>query len=203
MRFHKTAENVDYSIFCLYLCAVLTGRLWDNYTPILWNCRLCLLALQQFNYVVDDAFFQQREGGEIRGGNVDVKLEVEHKGDFFDLTFWMEGKIITACDRCLDDLVLDVDTDYHVALKYAAETNADNDEVIEVAESERYYDLTDIIYDTIALTIPMKHVHADGECNEAMVAELQKHSRQAETEEVKENNDPRWDALRKLMDNNK
>lgn len=161
------------------------------------------VGTQQFNYVVDDAFFQQREEGEIRGGNVDVKLEVEHKGDFFDLTFWMEGKIITACDRCLDDLVLDVDTDYHVALKYAAETNADNDEVIEVAESERYYDLTDIIYDTIALTIPMKHVHADGECNEAMVAELQKHSRQAETEEVKENNDPQWDALRKLMDNNK
>ena len=146
------------------------------------------VGTQQFNYVVDDAFFQQREEGEIRGGNVDVKLEVERKGDFFDLTFWMEGKIITACDRCLDDLVLDVDTDYHVALKYAAETNADNDEVIEVAESERYYDLTDIIYD---------------ECNEAMVAELQKHSRQAETEEVKENNDPRWDALRKLMDNNK
>ena len=161
------------------------------------------VGTQQFNYVVDDAFFQQREEGEIRGGNVDVKLEVEHKGDFFDLTFWMEGKIITACDRCLDDLVLDVDTDYHMALKYAAETNADNDEVIEVAESERYYDLTDIIYDTIALTIPMKHVHADGECNEAMVAELQKHSRQAETEEAKENNDPRWDALRKLMDNNK
>ena len=57
------------------------------------------VGTQQFNYVVDDAFFQQREEGEIRGGNVDVKLEVEHKGDFFDLTFWMEGKIITACDR--------------------------------------------------------------------------------------------------------
>ena len=36
------------------------------------------VGTQQFNYVVDDAFFQQREGGEIRGGNVDVKLEVEH-----------------------------------------------------------------------------------------------------------------------------
>ena len=41
------------------------------------------VGTQQFNYVVDDAFFQQREEGEIRGGNVDVKLEVEHKGDFF------------------------------------------------------------------------------------------------------------------------
>ena len=72
-----------------------------------------------------------------------------------------------------------------------------------MSETECYYDLTDIIFDSIVLTFPMMHVHADGECNEAMVAELQKHSRQAETEEVKENNDPRWDALRKLMDNNK
>ena len=90
-----------------------------------------------------------------------------------------------------------------MALKCAAEANADNDEVIEVAESERCYDVADSSYDTIAVSNPMAHVHADGECNEAMVAELQKHSRQAETEEVKENNDPRWDALRKLMDNNK
>ena len=49
------------------------------------------VGTQQFNYVVDDAFFQQREEGEIRGGNVDVKLEVEHKGDFSTLhSGWKE-----------------------------------------------------------------------------------------------------------------
>lgn len=159
------------------------------------------VGTQQFNYVVDDAFFLKREGGEIRGGKVDVKLEVDHKGDYFDLTFWMEGTIVTACDRCLDDMELPVDTDYHVVLKYAEESNADNDEVIEVAEREREYDLSDLIYDTIALTIPMKHTHDEGCCNEAMLAELQKHVPSAETRE--ESNDPRWDALRKLMDNNK
>lgn len=156
---------------------------------------------QQFNYVVDDAFFQQREGGEIRGGNVDVWMEADHKGDYFDLTFRMKGKITVGCDRCLDDMELDVDTDYQTTLKYAEESNNDNDEVIEVSEREREYDLTDIIYDTIALTIPMKHVHADGQCNAAMQQELDKHNGASQTEQ--ENNDPRWDALRKLMDNNK
>ena len=161
------------------------------------------LGNQEFDYVVDTEFFARMDSSEIHSGLVNVAINVNNSQNCYTLDFSVTGDIQITCDRCLDDLVLDVDTDYHMALKYAAETNADNDEVIEVAESERCYDLTDIIYDTIALTIPMKHVHADGECNEAMVAELQKHSRQAETEEVKENNDPRWDALRKLMDNNK
>lgn len=160
------------------------------------------LGIQQFNYVVDDAFFSQREGSEIRGGNVDVKLEVDHRNDYFDLTFMVKGTIVVGCDRCLDDMQLPVDTDYQVTLKYAEESNIDDDELIEVSERERDYDLTDLIYDTIALTVPMKHTHAEGQCNAAMVAELDKHSGAADGER-EETNDPRWEALRGLIDNNK
>ena len=119
------------------------------------------IGSQQFNYVVGNDFFALREETEIRSGEVDVTLEVIRKGDIFNLFFTFKGEIVVACDRCLDDMTLPIDSDYQVVIKYSDNPSDDNDEVIEVAENVRDYDLTDLIYDSIALEIPMKHRHAD------------------------------------------
>ena len=76
-----------------------------------------------------------------------------------------------------------------------------------------------MIYDTVALAIPIKHVHPAGKCNRAMSAILKKHRARpgdedadlenelidemddlADSEPDEPATDPRWDALRKLSD---
>lgn len=116
------------------------------------------------------------ESADIRSGEVAVALTVNHGGDIFDLSFEMKGEIVIGCDRCLDDLRQEVDTEYHIVLKYGENCGEDDDEVITVLETERSFDLSHLIYDTIALTIPMKHVHEEGGCNAEMMAQLQAHS---------------------------
>jgi uncharacterized metal-binding protein YceD (DUF177 family) len=65
------------------------------------------------------------------------------------------------------------------------------------------------------LNIPIKHVHAPGECNKTMVTKLKKHiSRSKDDDEVESvfedddlevedtATDPRWDGLQNIIDNN-
>ena len=83
---------------------------------------------QQFSYLVDTEFFSKMESADIHAGKVSVELNVKHDGDIFDLSFKMNGEIIISCDRCLDDMPLNVDTDYHLVVKYGEEYNDESDE---------------------------------------------------------------------------
>lgn len=159
------------------------------------------VGIQQFSYVVDDRFFKKMESADIRGGAVSATLTVKHDGDSFDLTLTVEGDIIIGCDRCLDDMAHHVEATYHTAVRYGDSYNDDSDELIVVPEGQRSLDLSGMIYDTIALTIPMKHVHPDGECNEEMTEKLREHTG-GDPAETTETSDPRWEALRAIADNN-
>ena len=67
-----------------------------------------------------------------------------------------------------------------------------------MAENEGILDVAWFIYEFIALNIPIKHVHAPGKCNPAMIEMLQEHSAARSGEEEEETVDPRWAALLKL-----
>ncbi len=74
-----------------------------------------------------------------------------------------------------------------------------------------------MIFDTVTLAIPIKHVHPAGKCNRAMSAILKKHRARTGDDDTDDDtddddipmddfddtaeataSDPRWDALRKL-----
>ncbi len=188
----------------MYLCAVLTERILGGLTTYKLALKGMPAGNQQFSYLVDTEFFSKMESADIHAGNVSVELNVKHEGDIFDLSFLMNGEIIISCDRCLDDMPLNVDTDYHLVVKYGEDYNDESDETLIIPESFNDLDLSSIIYDTIALTIPLKHIHPEGECNAEMTAQLNRHmasisDSEPDSEEVK--TDPRWDALRSLLDN--
>jgi len=171
---------------------------------------------QEFSYHLDKAFFVNMENADVRDADVDVHLTVTHKNDVYDLVFHLTGTVTVACDRCLDNLELPVDTTYQVAVKYGDDYRDDADGMIEIPESDNFLNVAYMIHDTAALAIPIKHVHPLGKCNRAMSTLLKKHRAHtpgdpdaeledelldgiddADTGEAQAN-DPRWDALRGL-----
>ena len=80
----------------------------------------------------------------------------------------------------------------------------------------RELDLTPLMRDTVLLTIPLMHVHPEGACNAQMLNKLQQMRAVNLTDEqlyavepdLETTNpssgsiDPRWEALKKLTDNN-
>ncbi len=176
-----------------------------------------------YEYHLDKKFFTDMESSDVRDADLAVNLTVTLKGDIYELHFKVSGEIVLLCDRCLDDLHWPVDTTYDIAVKYGEGYNDDSDELLEIPESDNYLNVAYMLYDTVELVIPIKHVHPAGKCNKAMSQLLRKHrsviatenDEDAELEEqlIEEVDniiddedqavDPRWNALKNLkIDNN-
>ena len=168
----------------------------------------------EFEYHLDKQFFANMESSDVHDADLAVHLTVKYNGDFYDLDFHVSGEVVLICDRCLDDLHYPIDTTYHIIVKYGEDYNDDSDEVLEIPESDNTLNVAYMLYDTVELAIPIKHVHPLGKCNRQMSALLKKHRATAGDEDAELENelideidtlpdcsddaptDPRWDALR-------
>lgn len=172
-------------------------------------------GIDREEYHLDKTFFENMENTDVRGADLNVELITNHHAGVYDLQFHITGEVTLLCDRCLDDLILPIDTAYHITVKYGEDYNDDSDDLLEIPESDNYLNVAYMIYDTVMLAIPIKHVHPLGKCNRAMSALLKKHrARPADEDSALENElidemesmddtadaptDPRWDGLKGL-----
>lgn len=176
------------------------------------------IGTHEFEYHLDKQFFANMESSDVHDADLSVHLTVTYKGDFYDLDFHITGEVVLICDRCLDDLHFPIEATYHIVVKYGDDYNDDSDEVLEIPQSDSSLNVAYMLYDTVELAIPIKHVHPMGKCNRQMSALLKKHRATTGDEDAELENelideidsmpdssddapsDPRWDALRKLSD---
>lgn len=159
-------------------------------------------GVSTFRFNLGDAWFESLEGGEIKQGDVCVSIDVNRTEDYFDLDFHVEGSVTVSCDRCLDDMDQPIVNDQHIVAKFGDEYSEDDD-TITVPEKEGMLDTTWLIYQFIELAVPLRHVHAPGKCNPAMMKILEEHSaaRSGAGDDEKPI-DSRWAALSQLKINN-
>lgn len=173
-------------------------------------------GVHEYEFRLDKHFFENMENPDIHDADLIVRLTVTHKADLYQMDFTVTGTITLICDRCLDDLVMPVDTTYSIAVRYGEDYNDDSDELLIIPQSDADLNVAYMIHDTVALTIPIKHVHPMGKCNRQMSAMLKKHrarrpeDEDAELEETlieemdsmdpadEQPTDPRWDALKNI-----
>lgn len=162
-----------------------------------------------FEYHLDKQFFTNMENTDVRDADLNVHLTVDYNGETYALDFDIKGDVTLLCDRCLDDLVLPIDSHYSIAVKYGDAYCDDSDTLLEIPDSSNDLNVAYMIYDTVVLAIPIKHVHPMGKCNRQMSALLKKHRAggpavdpedEAIIEQLEDEGgtDPRWDALKGL-----
>ena len=163
--------------------------------------KIDLKALPQgasiLEFKLDDSYFKAIDAPDIQRGELSSSLSISRTDDFFELNFHTEGIVHIPCDICLDDMEQSIETDDRLLVRFGEDYSEEDDLVI-VTENEGILDVAWFIYEFIALNIPIKHVHAPGKCNPAMIEMLQQHSAARSGEEEEETVDPRWEALLKL-----
>ena len=153
-----------------------------------------------FVYDLDDSYFEALDSSELNHGTLHVSVSIRKATGFYELVFHTEGTVIVTCDRCLDDMFQPIETSNRLIVKLGA-VNSEEDDIITVSEDEGILDLSWIIYESVVLAIPIKHVHAPGKCNLAMSQVLEELSvDRSNDEESDQPIDPRWSALLKLKD---
>lgn len=169
----------------------------------------------EFDYKLDKQFFANMENTDVHDADLSVHLVVTFRHDVYELDFTITGTVTLLCDRCLDDMLVPIDTTYQLMVKYGDDYCDDADNMLEIPQSDNYLNVAYMIYDTVVLAIPIKHVHPAGKCNRQMSALLKKHRAVAPGEDAELQAellesiddaaddapapaDPRWDALRGL-----
>jgi len=165
-----------YSCKGFSIFAIILKRKLENRSYIV-DLRNKITDNTEMEYRLDDAYFESLGTPEVKKGCVNVFVSINKEIDSFIFRFKIRGQVIVPCDRCLDDMVQDL---------------------VVIPELEGVIDLSWIMYEFIALAIPMKHVHEDGECDAKMVDKLNEHFLVSDGEKT----DPRWDALKAAFDNN-
>ena len=172
-----------------------------------------------YEFLLDNGFFTAIDSPELQKGRVRVVLDVKKSAQAFELNFQSEGTVIVLCDRCLDEMDQEVTSKDKIYVKFGEAYADEGDNLIVVPEEEGEINVAWIMFEFIALAIPMKHVHAPGKCNKTMSGKLNKYLRTTaddeETEELVEPDesaedevtdegeekpiDPRWNELKKLL----
>ena len=98
----------------------------------------------------------------------------------------------------LEDMEQEVCADNSLTARLGEEYSEDDD-LVTVDKDEALLDVSWFVYEFIALSIPIKHVHAPGKCNPAMIKVLEEHSAARSSDGGGEGAvDSRWSELEKL-----
>ena len=164
--------------------------------------KIDLKALKQdetpLQWELDNNFFQQLEGAQLQSGSLHVSGSIRKAVGFFELQLHSVGTVEVTCDRCLEPMCQPIEADLDTTVKLGMEDSYD-DEVITVDETQPVLDTAWLIYESIALAVPIRHVHQPGDCNVAMSEKLEQLSAARSSDaDAKKDIDPRWQALLKL-----
>ena len=147
---------------------------------------------------LDKDFFAALDETEVESGALHVSVSIRKASGFFELLFHTVGTVDITCDRCLDLMEQPIETDNRLVVRLGS-TSSEDDDTVTVDENEGILDTSWFIYESIALAIPIQHVHATGKCNPAMTEVLEELSADRSGDEASNQPvDPRWEALKQL-----
>ena len=148
---------------------------------------------------LNDSFFEMLEDAQLQGGSLHVSGSIRKAVGFFELLLHTEGTVRVTCDRCLDMMNQPIEADLRLVVKLGPE-DLEEDDIITVNENKGVLQTAWFIYESIALAVPIQHVHQPGDCNDAMMRMLEEHSAARSSDaDANECVDPRWEALRGLL----
>ena len=127
-----------------------------------------------FSWRAGKEFFESFENTEILDAQLEAEVRVEKSGRYVGVDCEVTGDVIVECDRCLDELVLPVDVEILLSVKYGEEEQSDeiqtgDREIIFVPEDCAELDMSQIIYDDVCTSLPMQRMHDEGDCNPAVM----------------------------------
>jgi len=148
----------------------------------------------EFKFEVGKELFEFFDHGDFDEINVDGHLTLLKEGTHLKLDFSATGIIEVECDRCGSPLNLAVDCNEDLIVKYSSKgIDANSDEIIYLSPSDTELNVAIYFYEMIVLSLPLKRIHDDDDCNPEVIERLNQWSVKEEDEI-----DPRWEALKKL-----
>lgn len=156
------------------------------------------IGVHEFDFEVTTPFFEKFDFAIVKAGNVQVRLSLEKKETMLIGDFHLKGLVFTECDRCTDPVQVKVMGDFRLIYKFDTEVSLD-ETLRTVYPDEAEIDISEDLLEFITVSLPSRRVHKKKECNQEMIALLDKYRfGESEDEDEPDEVDPRWETLKKL-----
>ena len=173
-----------------------SSKLEDKLTAYILPVSGMKVGTHHFNFEVGNSFFGSFPDTYIHEGAVKVHLDFDKRVSMYILDFRLEGNVRTTCDRCTEEMWLDVESEEQLLVKFSDTPSKDAD-VVHVPLDTETLSVAQYVYEFICLAIPISKTHddIDEDCPEAVWKYLQTEEEQAEKEEE---SNPFKDAFKDL-----
>mgnify|MGYP003664985246 FL=1 len=155
----------------------------------------------EFEYTIDNTFFESFEYNEFNGADIKLNVTLNKMSTMMELEMKARGTVNVNCDLTSEAYGQKIKADLELVVKFGDEYNNDNDEILIIPHSEYQINIAQYVYEMLVLSVPLKKVHPgvlDGTLQSEVLDKLEE-LQPKETKENKEDIDPRWDALKKLL----
>lgn len=171
------------------------------------------LGKHQFEFEIKQSFFDLFEfEQDFSTPDLKIELILDKKNTFLDLIFKLSGSIELNCDLTNEAYRDEIKNSSEIIVKFGEEFDDSDDEIWVIPHGEHSINIAQMIYELALLALPNKRIHPDvknGKSHSEMLDLLDiygLHEEDETAEEIDHSNDeeidPRWEALKKLKNNN-
>jgi len=161
------------------------------------------LGKHQFRYQISNSFFELFNYEEFNSSKIDVTADLEKTSTIMELTLKAEGSVNVNCDLSREPYDQPLSGELDLVIKFGDEYDDDYEDIVVLPHSEHQLDISHFIYEMIVLAVPQKRIHPgviDGSLKSELLDKLRDLDPSGSNDQEKRN-DPRWDALKKLLTN--
>jgi uncharacterized metal-binding protein YceD (DUF177 family) len=186
--------------------AILLSPSW--YMKVLENYQIPIISLEdkvyKYTFEGSDEFFEAIEQEWIKKGKFTAEVELDKSAVMIQVQLKIQGHLNLICDRSLEEFEYPIGINEKLIFKFSDHSEDMGDNLFLLDRKEPKLDLSQDIYDFIALQVPMKKLHPRyiNPEDESLENEFL-YSTETVEEKIKDEAeiDPRWEALKKLTNN--
>ncbi len=154
-----------------------------------------------FNFEIDNTFFDSFGYDDFNSANIQLNVVLNKMTTIMELDFKASGYVNVNCDITSEPYDQEITSALELVVKFGEEYNDEDDEILILPHGEHQFNISQYAYEMLVLSVPQKRVHpgiADGTLQSEVLDKLQE-LQPKEKRNDKEENDPRWDELKKLL----
>ena len=123
------------------------------------------LGEHALEYHLNDAFFVSYENSELEGlhAPIEVKGSIRKANNMLELHFGFEGQLDTLCDVSRDPITISLKNQMDLVVKFGEAFDDSDPDLLILPQGEFEMDLSQILYDLVALSLPMRRVKPEFE----------------------------------------
>ena len=157
----------------------------------------------EFKFEIDKTFFQLFDTEqEFTNPRIEVNVSLDKHTTFLEFEIKIKGLVELVCDITNENFDYPIGNEIKILVNFGEEYDDSNEDVITIPTGEHAFNVAHLIYENVMLSIPMKKISPNVSDEDLKILDQFSPKDIEVAEEEEHESDPRWDALKKLRDNN-